>query len=378
MPDSQRASSVAFCVVRSPVVAENPYPTVTGISRYPVAMQALRFYEPGRVAVVDVPDPHPEAGEVIVRLHATGLCNSDVRVYLGEKKAAAGVITGHEMTGEVVELGAGAGATVGEVVGICPILCCGRCSFCREGFRNRCPSRRTLGYDLDGGIAEYVRVPAQLVSLGHLLPMNVETPAHLRALLEPFSCVLNSIESLGVRAGAPFAIVGGGPMGLMHLVAGQAYGAGPIVVVEPDAARRAVALELGADAVFAPADAVAGTRDLTHGEGFPAVTMAVGFADAFPTALDLCRRLGTINLFAGFPPGSDHALDLNRVHYDEVRILGTQNAPFHLYHRAAQMIGRLAKLDRLVTNRYPLSAAAEAYAARLGKDGLKSAVVMLP
>ena len=83
-----------------------------------------------------------------------------------------------------------------------------------------------------------------------------------------------------------------------------------------------------------------------------------------------------MNLFAGFPPNSTHVLDLNRVHYDEVRIFGTQNAPFHLYGRAAAMIPRLPVLDRIVTHRYSLADAANAYSARLGHDGLKSAVVM--
>ena len=341
-------------------------------------MRALRFFEPGTVRVVDVPDPVAGPGEVILRTHATGLCNSDVRVYLGEKKAAAGVIPGHEMTGEVVSLGAGAEATPGETVSVCPILCCGRCSFCREGFRNRCPSRRTLGYDLDGGIAEYVRIPAPIVAMGQLLPMDRTVPSHLRALLEPFSCVLNSIEELGIGAGVSTAIVGGGPMGLLHLIAARAYGAGPIFVVEPEAERRAVALELGADAVATPDEAPTLAKELTGGEGFRAVAMAVGFAEAMPVALGVARRLGRINLFAGFPPGSSHVLDLNRVHYDEVKIFGTQNAPFHLYAKAARMIPRLSALDRVVTNRYSLADSASAYAARLGKAGLKSAVVIEP
>jgi L-iditol 2-dehydrogenase len=121
---------------------------------------------------------------------------------------------------------------------------------------------------------------------------------------------------------------------------------------------------------------MAARDELTQGEGFPSVAMAVGFREAMPTALDLARRLGSINLFAGFPPGSSHSLDLNRVHYDEIRILGTQNAPFHLYQRSAELVSQIPALDRLVTNRYTLDQAAEAYAARLGKEGLKSAVVM--
>ena len=339
-------------------------------------MKALRFYEPGRVALDTVDDPVGGPGEVILKLHATGLCNSDVRVYLGEKKAAAGVIPGHEMSGEVVEVGPGARATVGEVVSVCPILACGACSFCRDGYRNRCPSRKTLGYDLDGGIAEYVRIPLPLVATGQLLPVDRATPPQVRALVEPLACVLNSIESIETRAGAPLAIVGGGPMGLVHLLAGLAYGAAPILVVEPVAERRAVAMKLGATMAVSPEDAAAARDSLTEGEGFPAVAMAVGFSDALPTALDLVRRLGSINLFAGFPPGSTHTLDLNRVHYDEVRILGTQNAPFHLYGKSARLVSRMPALSEVVTNTYLLDDAAEAYSARLGKSGLKSAVVM--
>src|SRR5947207_6820783 len=145
-------------------------------------MQALRFYEPGHVAVVEAPEPTAKPGEVVLKTHATGLCNSDVRVYLGEKKAVAGVIPGHEMAGEIASVGAGVDLPVGQVVSVCPILCCGRCSFCREGFRNRCPSRLTLGYDLDGGIAQFVRIPAAMVAMGHLLPRDPGTPPHLRAL----------------------------------------------------------------------------------------------------------------------------------------------------------------------------------------------------
>jgi len=339
-------------------------------------MKALRFFEPGRVALVDVANPVAGPGEVVLRVHATGLCNSDVRVYLGEKKAAPGVITGHEISGEVVEVGPGALARLAQVVSLCPIVCCGRCSFCLEGYRNRCPSRRTLGYDLDGGIAEYVLVPASLVSMGHLFPVDPETPAHVRALVEPFACVLNSIESLDVRPGAPFCVVGGGPMGLLHLLAGLAYGAGPVLVVEPDADRRAVAVELGAAAAVPPEDARAAAESLTSGEGFRSIAVAVGVAEAVPLALNLARRLGRVNLFAGFPPGAAHTLDLNRLHYDEVRLFGTQNAPIHLYQRSAALVSRIPALDRIVTNRYPLSAAPEAYSARLAHAGLKSAVVV--
>ena len=339
-------------------------------------MKALRFHEPGKAAVEDLPDPTPGPGEVILKTHATGLCNSDVRVYLGEKHAAPGVVPGHEISGEIVALGEGAIATIGQTVSLCPIQACGSCSFCRTGYRNRCTSRTTLGYDLDGGIAEYVRIPQQLVALGHVLPVQADAPPHIRALVEPLACVLNSIESMNVRPGAPFAVVGGGPMGLMHMIAAQFYGAAPILVVEPEETRRAVAMELDATRAVHPDEAEEAAKDMTQGEGFPAVAMAVGFSKALPTALSIVRKLGWVNLFAGFPPGSEHALDVNAIHYAEVRLFGTQNAPFHLFGKAAEIVHRMPKLDRLVTNRYALPDAADAYAARLDKAGLKSAIIM--
>lgn len=340
-------------------------------------MKALRFFEPGKVAVVDTPTPEPGPGEVVLKVHATGLCNSDVRVYLGEKKAAAGVVPGHELMGEVAAVGPGADAREGEVVAVCPIQACGRCSFCREGFRNRCPSRKTLGYDLDGGIAEYVRIPAPLVAMGHLLPVDPAAPPQVRAFVEPLACVLNSLEAIGVRAGSPAVVVGGGPMGLVHLITARAYGADPVLVVEPEPARRAVALELGATAAVPPEEAKEASDELTEGEGFPSVAMAVGFSSAVPTALSVTRKLGRVNLFAGFPPGSSYNLDLNKLHYDEIFLLGTQNAPFVHYARAARLVSRIPGIERIITHTYSLEEAAGAYTARLGKDGLKSAVVMV-
>jgi L-iditol 2-dehydrogenase len=376
VPSRSNASARYFIFKQHPTPAAGRWNAGSPATRYALRMKALRFYEPGRVAVVAAADPKPAAGEVVLRVDAAGLCNSDVRVFLGEKHAVSGVIPGHEMAGKVVALGKGARASLGDTVAVCPILCCGVCSFCRDGFRNRCPQRKTLGYDLDGGIAEFVRIPAEMVAMGHLLPMDPAAPPELRAFVEPLACVLNSLESLGVHPGSPLGIVGGGPMGLVHLIAGLAYGAGPILVVEPEAERRKAAMDLGASAAVAPPEAAEAARELTAGEGFPAVAVAVGLAAAMPTALALVRRLGWINMFAGFPPDSKFTLDLNRIHYDEIRVFGTQNAPFPLFGLAARMMPRLAAIGRVITNRYDLAHAAEAYAARLGRAGLKSAVIM--
>lgn len=311
-----------------------------------------------------------------MRVHAVGLCHSDVRVFVGEKRAAPGVIPGHEVTGEVVAVGEGAATPVGTVVAVCPVVGCGRCRFCRDGFRNRCRARRTLGYDLDGGCAELVRIPREVEAGGGLLPVDPSLPPERRAMVEPLACVLASLEALRARAGDGLAVVGGGPMGLLHLVAARAMGVGPLLVVEPLPERRAVALDLGADVVASPEEAESVARTVTGGEGFPAVAVAVGSSAAVSLALRLARGMGRVNLFSGFPPGTAVPLDTNRLHYEELRLLGTQNAPLSLYERAAALLGRLPALDRIVTHRFPLERAEEAYAARLERHGLKNAIVM--
>src|SRR5688572_3548821 len=231
-------------------------------------MRATVFNAPGNVTVEDRRTPQPGPGEVRLRVGAASLCASDVRVYRGEKYALAGVIPGHEIAGVVDALGEGVtGVSEGDRVVVCPILACERCRFCLVGRRNRCAERQTLGYDLDGGFAEYLLVPEVLVRTGHVLRIPDSLPLDVSALTEPSACVLASLDLCGVVAGSSMAIVGAGPMGLLHLLLGRAAGAGPIVVSEPNPARRAIAERWGADLVVDPAtdDVPKAVKSVTEG-----------------------------------------------------------------------------------------------------------------
>src|SRR3990172_3382645 len=135
-------------------------------------MKACVFRGPGEVAVVEMPAPEPGPGEMLIRPGVTGLCHSDVRVYKGEKYARPGVVPGHEVSGTIAAVGPEvSGFSEGDAVALCPIIACGACEFCRVGKRNRCPSRLTLGYEENGGLGEYVRIPEPIVRLGHVFPL---------------------------------------------------------------------------------------------------------------------------------------------------------------------------------------------------------------
>ncbi len=341
-------------------------------------MKALVFHEPGRIAVEQRPDPKPGPGEALVRVAATSICHSDIRVFRGLKRAAPGVIPGHEVAGVVAAVGPGVSSVrPGDRVAIDPIVADGDCFFCRQGKRNRCLNRVTLGYERDGGLAEYLLAPAALVAQGHLLPVPDGVPLTRACLTEPLACVLNSLETCRVAAGTSLFLIGAGPMGLMHLIAARALGATTLVVSEPDPARRELAHAFGASNVLDPQadDPVRATLEATDGLGADAVVVTAGLPDVVPVALAAVRRQGVVNLFAGFPPGTTVPLDVNAVHYGELVLTGSQNATTDQYRRALALLARLPELDRIVTHRFSIDDSVRAYDVRLAGEGLKSMVV---
>ena len=340
-------------------------------------MRATIFEQPGKVSVQDRPTPEAGPGEVRLRVAAASLCASDVRVYRGEKYARPGVVPGHEIAGVVDDAGEGVeGLAEGDRVIVCPIVACGRCRFCQTGRRNRCTARRTLGYDLDGGFAERLLVPAAVVALGQVFPVPDALPLDVAALTEPAACVAASLELCGVGIGGSLYVIGAGPMGLLHLLMARAAGASPIVVSEPIEARRAIARRWGADLVLDPErdDAAAAVRDATGGAGADAVVLSVGAPDLVAPALGAVRPQGVVNLFAGFPPGRPVPFDPNLVHYGEIVLTGSQNATSDQYRRTVAMLGQTPHIGELVTHRHGIEDAPRAYDARLAMDGLKSLV----
>jgi len=341
-------------------------------------MRALIFDRPGEIRVDDLPTPQPGPGEAVIEVGAASVCASDLRVYRGEKYAKPGVVPGHEFAGRVVALGDGVSdLSLGDDVAVYPIIACGGCDFCRRGLRNRCTSRRTLGYDANGGLAEQVLLPAPLVSQGHAVKLAEGADWGRAALTEPTACVLNSLESCRFRAGVSVAILGAGPMGLLHVLLARALGAGEIVVAEPVDVRRDAALAIGASRVCSgdPEELRAVVNDATTGNGCDIVVVSVGLNGLTETALQVAGRQSSVNLFAGFPPESSALVDVNDLHYREVSLTGTQNATPDQFRRTAALLPALDAVDRIVSHRFTLSEADQAYTSRDDAAVLKTAVL---
>ncbi len=327
-------------------------------------MKAAILHAPNRMLLDVAADPVTEAGDLVLRVKAATICGTDIRVFRGRKTAGIRYpsIIGHEFSGEVVS--GPSPFRPGQRVGVCPAIPCGRCPQCLRGRENLCPELQAIGYEIDGAFAEFIRIPARAVELGnvHLLPDRVSHDE--AALIEPLACVLNGQNKVGLRQGDTVAILGAGPIGTLHVKLARLRGAGRVIVSEPNAARRAAALAAGADVMLDPTagDLSAAVRAETRGLGADVVICAIGIPALASQAVGLAAKGGRVSLFAGFSKGEMGNLDVNAIHYEELRLTGAFGLSRKDYEDALHMIadGRIEVRD-MITHRYGLDEVGAAF-----------------
>ena len=307
-------------------------------------MRAAVFDGPGPLRLTTMARPTLEPGDVLLRVAASGICGTDLRIVEGRKTRGVRTpsVLGHEFAGTIVEVGSAVGESwaTGDRVVVQPVISCGRCGDCLRGAENRCSRRRAIGYEYDGALAELVRVPAVAVERGNLARVPDHLSFAIAALSEPLAAVLNGQEAAGTALGDTVLILGGGPIGLLHQQVARARGARRIIVSEPSETRRSAARGLGADIVLDPTadDVVRETRNVTGGDGCDVVIVAVGVPALLPLGLAALRRGGHLNLFAGFDPNASAPLDLNQIHYDEIEISGSSASSRLQFAQAIQLL----------------------------------------
>jgi L-iditol 2-dehydrogenase len=254
---------------------------------------------------------------------------------------------GHELAGEVVEVGAGVTRFhVGDRVVPLNSAPCDLCFWCRQGQQNLCED---LIFN-NGAYAEYMRVPARIVEKNTLLvPHGV--PLQHAALTEPLACVVRGLEESGARAGDTMAVIGAGPIGLMFMHVAQLSGVHVIAVIKRED-QRSLALAFGALSIVCledSEDAIGDVRKLTPGaRGADVVIEAVATAKTWEWAVGMVRRGGVVNFFGGPPSGTVVSLDTNRLHYDEI----TLKSSFHHTPATARTAFALVTSGRFKCSEY--------------------------
>ncbi|HVV24641.1 MAG TPA: zinc-dependent dehydrogenase [Pseudonocardiaceae bacterium] len=324
-------------------------------------MKVARFYAPGDIRIEDADEPTAGPGELKLRVRACSTCGTDVKIFrFGHHHIVPPRVIGHEIAGEVVEVGEGADWAVGDRVQVIAAIPCGRCPDCLRGWRTICPNQESMGYHYDGGFAEYMIVPAKVLAVDgvHRIPDGLDYVS--ASVTEPLACVLNGQEFAGVGDGDTVVVVGAGPIGCLHVRLARARGAKQVYLVELNASRLALAagfVQPDAAICAGETDAVDEVRKLTDGRGVDVVITAAASGQAQQDALQMAARRGRISFFGGLPKDNPViSLDSNLVHYRELTIFGANGSSPDHNARALDLVATGAvRVDDLVTHRMPLS-----------------------
>src|SRR5438270_4349765 len=177
-------------------------------------MKVARFYAPGDVRIEDADKPVAGPGELLLRVRACSTCGTDVKIYRhGHHHIVPPRVIGHEIAGEVVQVGAGvAGWSPGDRVQVIAAVPCGTCDDCGRGWQTICPNQVSMGYHYDGGFAEYMIVPERVLAVDGVNRIPDGVGFAEASVAEPLACVLNGQEIAGVGTGNTVVVVGAGPI----------------------------------------------------------------------------------------------------------------------------------------------------------------------
>ena len=332
-------------------------------------MQALVVLEPDRFEIQEVSVPEPGPMEVLCRVRAVSICGTDSHLiaghYPGFWPPAFPIIPGHEWAGEIVKLGAGAvevGWQVGDRVAGTSHDACGVCQQCVEGHYNLCENygvmglHRQYGHNYQGADAEYV-----VHGVKCIFPLPDAVSFEVGAVIDPASIALHVANRAQIQPGDNVGIMGGGAIGLLGGEAAKIRGAGRVIVVEPLAARRQKALDMGFEVIDSTAgDAGATLREMTGGLGVDKVIEAAGVPITLTWALAALRKGGRIAA-VGIPT-EDVEINVKDLVLYELELAGSRASAGEMRRVMPHVSDGRMRLHEVMTHEFALADFADAMA----------------
>src|SRR5467141_4313710 len=287
-------------------------------------MKVLQLSQYKHLEIVDLPEPKPAPGEILVRVAACGICGSDVHGYDGSSgRRIPPIVMGHEAAGRIAAVGSGVkGFAEGDRVTFDSTIYCGACGPCRRGEVNLCDNRQVMGvscsdYRRAGAFTEYIAVPSRIV---YRLPDNLSFAE--AAMLEAVAVAVHAVSLAQVSPNDTALVLGAGMIGLLVVQALRVAGCSRVLVADIDSSRLKLAQDVGATAVLtAGADLVAQVFELSGGAGADVVVEAVGRNETVGAAIESVRKGGTVVLVGNISP--EVALPLQKVVTRQIRLQGS-------------------------------------------------------
>ena len=336
-------------------------------------MRVAVYYTNRDVRIEERPIPRIGPREILVKVHASGICGSDVLEWYRVPKAP--VVLGHEIAAEVAEIGGEVrGWSAGDRVFVSHHVPCGECDHCRAGHETVCDTLRTTNFD-PGGFAEFVRVPE--VNVRHGVYQIPETLTYEEGtFIEPLACAIRGQQAANVRIGHTVLVLGSGIAGLLHVRLARANGAAKVFATDLQDLRLRAAQASGADAVWDARGDIAANLRRDGGRLADVVIVCTGALDAIDEAFQCVEPGGTILFFAPSEPGRAVPIPFNDLWRNEITMTSTYGAAPRDIRTSIELLGsRRVSVADLVTHRLPLAEAARGFA--LVADGRESIKVVL-
>jgi L-iditol 2-dehydrogenase len=334
-------------------------------------MRVAMYYNNRDVRLEELPVPQIGSGELLIRTRASGICGSDLMEWYRIQKAP--LVLGHEITGEVAEVGAGVeGFRVGDRVFSTHHVPCGRCRYCLAGHQSVCDLLRTTHFE-PGGFAEYIRVPKINVELGTLrIPDSMTFDEG--SFIEPLACVARAQRFAGIGAGQTVLVIGSGISGLLHIQLARARGAERIIATDVSEFRLNAAKQFGADSVIHGSENVPEKLlELNGGRRADRVVVCAGALPAAQQATRSVDRGGTLLFFAPTAAGVDVPIPLFDFWRDEISVVTSYAGSGDELKESLELIrDRRVRVADMVTHRLPLADACLGFQLTAsGKDSIK-------
>jgi L-iditol 2-dehydrogenase len=344
-------------------------------------MLAAVFHSPNVITLEERQLSKTE-NNILIRVTACAVCGYDARVFRnGHHKVRTPVILGHELCGELLQtvpVHNGKVIESGTRVIVSPIISCLNCKYCKNEQYNLCTNLREIGSTVDGGFAQYISIPEQILQIGGIIPVPSALSNEEAALVEPLACCINGFYQMGkIDCESQVAIIGDGPIGLLHLQLSKLYGAKTIMIGK-NAERIHKAKSIGADQVVFAHD-LERTRDNilqhTNGLGANAVIVATSNPAALNLAMAIASKNSKINIFGGMPKETHVSLDPNWLHYNQISLIGSfSSTPYMLQEAARLAANKQIDLGKIISHKFSLDRIEEAIEVTEQYYGLRAVI----
>ena len=345
-------------------------------------MKAAVFYGKENMRVEEYPTPEINDNEVLVRVKSAAICGTDVRMYRNGVKNVDEdhpLIIGHEMAGVIEKVGKNVTAyTPGMRVAVAPNMGCGICEDCIRGNGHMCKEYKALGISLNGGFAEYVKVPEAAVRGGNLVPMEDHVTYEEAAITEALSCVYNGSSQCNIRPGDYVLVIGAGPIGIMHAMMAKMAGAVKVIINDIAENRLELCREIDPSFITVKDDVINFVMKETKGHGADAVITACPVPAAQQTALEVAANYGRICFFGGLPEDRKMVpLNTNLIHYKQLICTGTTRASLKQFKDVLGFVSAgIIDVKKLITAEFSLDEIDKGFELAIAAKGLKNVINM--